>query len=247
MEDIVDGHYRRLAQSYNDFLYYSPEFIRCLTSKMVEKLRLSEDDVLVDLGCGTAMYSLDMLQLVPLRSPVIGVDPFREMLDQIPQQAPVTRVCEDALAFSARPGTYNKVLMKEAIHHVGEKEQLFSNLHQQLPDGGLLLLVHVPPRLQYPLFSEALQRCLSWHADPEELVVLLGGVGFDVARDAMDYRHSIPKEDYFRMVEGRYMSVLSSFSDEEIRQGLAEMADTYADRSVLNFLDHFDYITARKS
>jgi hypothetical protein len=38
------------------------------------------------------------------------------------------------------------------------------------------------------------------------------------------------------------MSVLSSFSDEEIRVGLAEMKEAYADWPILEFIDHFDFI-----
>lgn len=58
----------------------------------------------------------------------------------------------------------------------------------------MLLLVHVPPWVQYPLFDKALDRCLNWHADPDELVARLDETGFAVERDAVEYQHEIPKE-----------------------------------------------------
>lgn len=247
MQHVIDKHYRRLAKKYDEFLYYSPEFVRALTRKMVEKLRLREEDVLVDLGCGTGMYALDMLEQVRLRNPVIGVDPYPEMLASIPEGAPIRPVAEDALTFSARPGRYDKVLMKEAVHHVDDKRTLFENLHKRLSGDGVLLLVHVPPDVQYPLFAKALERCLKWHADPDELTALLGETGFQVERDTLDYRHAIPKEHYFQMVANCYMSVLTSFSEDELAVGLAEMKETYADREVLEFVDYFDYLTATKT
>lgn len=245
MQGVVDKHYKRLARDYDEFLYYSPDFVRTLTARMIDKLRLSETDTLADIGGGTGIYAVDILRQVPLKNPVICVDPFEEMLARIPKDAPITPVAADAVEFSERPGTYNKVLIKETIHHVERKAELFANLHRNLPDDGILLLVHVPPDVQYPLFDAALERCLGWHADPDELVKLLDGAGFAVERDGLDYRHELPKEHYLRMVAGCYMSVLTSFSDEELNAGLAEMEARYSGQDTLEFVDHFDYLTAR--
>jgi ubiquinone/menaquinone biosynthesis C-methylase UbiE len=242
MTDVITEHYQRLADRYDDFLYYSPEFVRALTTKMIEMLELTPDDVLVDLGCGTGMYSIDILEQVPLEAEVIGVDPFVEMLRRIPPDARIKGVAQDALTFSAGLGEFDKVLMKEAIHHVEDRRSLLDNLRRRLRQGGRILLVHVPPKLRYPLFQRALERCERWHADPDQLEALMLEVGYAVERDALDYPHRIPKESYFAMVENQYMSVLSSFSSEEIGAGLAEMRETYADHTVLEFVDHFDFI-----
>lgn len=244
MKEVIDTHYTRLAKDYDDFLYYSPEFIRTLTSKMIQELRLNEDDILVDLGCGTAMYTLDILKQIALRNPVIGVDPYLEMLAKIPEHAPINRVVRDGLEFSKQPGSYDKILIKEAIHHIDERDILFANLFQRLKAGGILLLVHVPPNVQYPLFEKALQRCMNWHADPDELVEQLERAGFRVERDTVDYLHVIPKQQYFKMVAGCYMSALSSLNDQELHEGLLEMEQKYKEIETLEFTDRFDYLTA---
>jgi ubiquinone/menaquinone biosynthesis C-methylase UbiE len=246
VQNVIDKHYRRLAKSYDEFLYYSPEFVRALTRKMIEKLRLTADDTLVDVGCGTGMYSFDILEQVPLEYPVTGVDPFAEMIEQIPPQAPIVPICEDALTFSRRKAAYDKVLVKETIHHVDNQPEFFANMYRNLPDGGILLLVHVPPEVQYPLFDAALARCLTWHADPLELHRMLEESGFKVEHDTLDYQHSLPKEHYFAMVRGQYMSVLTSFSDREMEAGLLEMEEKYREQKVLQFVDHFDYLSAMK-
>jgi len=246
MQDVIDKHYRGLAKDYDEFLYYSPTFVRKLTEKMIGKLQLSETDILADIGCGTGMYSLDILKQIPLRHEIIGVDPFPEMLAHISPEAPIARIAEDALTFSRRESIYNKVLIKETIHHVDQKDEFFRNLYRNLPKGGILLLVHVPPDVQYPLFEAALKRCLHWHADPDELVVLLQDAGFEVARDELDYQHEIPKDHYLKMVQGCYMSVLTSFSNDEMEDGVEEMKTRYAGTDTLTFIDHFDYLTATK-
>jgi trans-aconitate methyltransferase len=243
---VIDKHYRRLGSSYNEFLHYSPEFVRTLTSKMIEELRLEADDLLVDLGCGTGIYAIDLLEQVPLRQPVLGVDPFEDMLREIPEDVTIEPICEDAVVFSEQDRRYDKVLIKETIHHIEDRARLFANLYERIEPGGVLLLVHVPHQIEYPLFDAAIERCLGWHADPVELMSQLSEAGFDVGRDQLEYRHEIPKEHYFEMVRNCYMSVLTSFADDELAAGLAEMEARHADRDVLSYIDRFDYLTARK-
>lgn len=246
VDEVLDEHYQTLAEEYDEFLHYSPDFVRTLTAKMVEKLELQEDDLLVDIGCGTGMYPLDILEQVPLEQPVLGVDPYAEMLEQIPDGAHIRPIVEEGLAFTRRDETWDKVLIKETVHHIKDREELFRNLYQRLRPGGIVLLVHVPPDVDYPLFDAALERALTWHADPDELVRLLGEAGFAVDREELVYEHTIPKDHYFRMVETGYMSVLTSFEEDELQAGLQEMRERYADIDVLRFPDRFDYVTGRK-
>lgn len=246
--EITQKHYQRLAENYDHFLVYSPEFVRTLTTRMIDKLALRPEDVLVDLGGGTGIYSRDILEQVPLKHPVILVDPIEEMLAQVPEAAHIECVLETAEDFAKKPGSYDKVLIKEAIHHVRKPDRppLFADLARHLPSGGRMLLVHIPPEIDYPLFDKALERSRHWHANPEELVAELDDAGFDVEIEGLDYRHELPKEKYFEMVAGQYMSLLSSFDDDELREGLSEMAQRYADRDTLSYIDHFDFITATK-
>ena len=244
---VLDEHYHRIAERYTDFLSYSDEFVPTLAKKMVDMLHLTEDDVFVDLGGGTGIFTAAILGQVRLRNPVILVDYYAEMLDQVPAELPVEKVEADALAFSAEPRSYDKVLIKETIHHVDNRDLLMRQLYERLRSGGALLLVHVPPELDYPIFEAALERARNWHADPDELERQMRAAGFQVERDAIDWPHVIPKERYFDQVASQFMSVLSSFTPDEMEAGLAEMRQTYADTDVLEFNDHFDYIVGYKS
>jgi trans-aconitate methyltransferase len=245
-QEVLDKHYRRIANRYSDYLSYSDDFVPTLAAKMAEMLRLQEDDVLVDLGGGSGIYTAALLDQVELREPVVLVDYFAEMLEQVPDDLPVEKVNMDALAFASEPRRYDKLLIKETVHHIDDRPLLMRRLYERLEPGGALLLVHVPPELDYPLFEAALERAKSWHADPDELESQLREVGFETDRDAVDWRHRLPKQRYFDMVASGYMSVLSSFSDEELRRGVEEMAETHADAEVLEFTDHFDYLVGYK-
>ncbi|MFQ5974014.1 MAG: methyltransferase domain-containing protein [Alphaproteobacteria bacterium] len=245
-DEVIEEHYTNLASKYDEFLKYSPDFIRRMTVKMIDKLGVGPDDRFVDLGGGTGIYSADILNQIDFHESILLVDPFEEMLAQAPDHPKLTLIKMDALSFSARQGVYDKILIKETIHHIRDRRTLFRNLFERLTPGGRLLLVHVPPEIDYPLFEAAIERSRRWHADPLGLIDDLEGVGFAVDRDRLDYPHRLPKEIYIRMVKGCYMSLLTSFTEDELLAGLAEMAAKYRDQDILSFVDRFDFITGSK-
>ncbi len=61
-------------------------------------------------------------------------------------------------------------------------------------------------------------------------------------RDAVGYACAIPRGSYFAMVDNRYISALSSLSDEDPTAGLAKMQENSAEWPVVEFADHFDFI-----
>ena len=80
----------------------------------------------------------------------------------------------------------------------------------------------------------------------EELENIFNQVGFQTEVSFVKYPLSLDKSRYFRMVENRYMSLLSLFSDEEIRQGIREMEEKYLAQSTLEFNDVFVFIKGKK-
>jgi ubiquinone/menaquinone biosynthesis C-methylase UbiE len=245
---LVKKHYEHLADSYDEFLYWSPDFVGTLTDKIVEMLDLTPDDRLLDLGGGTGMYSQAILDRVPLNSRVTLVDPFPQMLQRIPEQTPIDPVAADAVDYSAEAPSFDKVLMKEAVHHVDRKHELFTNLFERLEPGGRMLVVHVDPDLvEYPLFDAALDNARRSFARPDEIVELLKRAGFVARRDHLAYRHEVPTGHYHRMVEGRYMSILTGLDDEVLQEGLQQMRDRDAGTERLRFTETFSYVLGTKA
>ncbi|HEX2178060.1 MAG TPA: class I SAM-dependent methyltransferase [Actinomycetota bacterium] len=245
---LVKKHYEHLADSYDEFLYWSPDFVGTLTDKIVEMLRLTPGDRLLDLGGGTGMYAQAILERVPLNNRVTVVDPFPQMLSMIPKEAPIDPVAADAVDYSSRAPCFDKVLMKEAVHHVDRKYELFINLFERLEPGGRILLVHVDPNLvEYPLFDAALDNARRSFARPDEIVALLKRAGFEACRDQLAYRHEVPTGHYHRMVEGRYMSILTGLEDEVLQEGLKQMRDRDAGTERLSFTETFSYVLGTKA
>lgn len=82
--EVLDQHYRNLADDYDEFLHYSDDFVRTLTAKMIDYLDLHEEDRLADVGCGTGIYSLDILEQIDLNFRSSGWILFRRCLPPYP-------------------------------------------------------------------------------------------------------------------------------------------------------------------
>ena len=246
MKYSIQNHYQTLAQKYDQFWGSSPEFINFLTQKIIESLKLVSEDILVDLGCGTGIYSKAITSQLPLDNPIICVDPSEKMLSKIPKSNQYQPLIKDAVEFADESGKYDKILIKEMIHHIKDKEKLLQGLFERLNSGGILLLILLPPSIEYPLFREALRIYEAVQPHYNNLVNLLQKIGFQTTVNFVDYPVSIPKEKYFEMVENRYMSLLSRFDEQQLQQGLAEMKQKYHQQSNLEFDDRFVFISANK-
>ncbi|MGK7940745.1 MAG: class I SAM-dependent methyltransferase [Crocosphaera sp.] len=246
MKYSIQNHYQNLAKKYDDFWGSSPDFIQFLAQKIIESLRLVPTDVLVDLGCGTGIFSKAILSQLSLDNPIICVDPSDKMLVKVPNNNQYQPLVKDAVEFAHESGQYDKILIKEMIHHIGDKEKLLEGLFNRLNSEGILLLILLPPTIEYPLFTEALRTYESVQPHYNDLVTIFEKIGFQTTVNLVEYPVSIPKENYFEMVANRYMSLLSRFDDQQLQQGLREMKEKYHEKSNLEFCDRFVFILANK-
>ena len=242
----IQNHYRQLAQNYDDLWTYSPDFMEFIVKNIIEQLNLKFTDKLADLGCGTGLFTKAIPHQIKLEYPIVCVDSSPEMLEQIPLNKTYQTLAMDAMDFASQGEIFDKILIKEMIHHITDKQKLIANLFNKLNVGGILLLILLPPKIEYPLFESAHKSYEQLQPHYRELEVICEGVGFQTEVSMVKYPLSLDKERYFRMVENRYMSLLSMFSDEEISQGIKEMKEKYSEQLTLDFNDVFVFIKGQK-
>ena len=114
------AHYDRLAGSYDENWAYSPDFIAWMTGQILDRLEIGPGDRVLDLGCGTGLYSRGLAEQA---GQVLCVDPSRKMLDQLPagpDYVPIQATAEDIASGRVHlpHERLDAILVKEAIHHV---------------------------------------------------------------------------------------------------------------------------------
>jgi SAM-dependent methyltransferase len=242
-------HYDRLADSYDENWAQSASFIEWMVGQILGRLDLGPDDHAVDLGCGTGLFSA---ALGKHARDVACVDPSPGMLRNlrlpatgtfVPIQATAEQVASRAVRLPHEPA--DAVLVKEAIHHVADRDSVIGQLAGLLAPGGRLLVVMLPTAIGYPLFGRALEEFTRIQPDPGDIARAMerGGLVASVTYDS--YQLEFPRDRYLAMVRDRYMSLLSLFSDAELEDGIREISDRYPMQR-LRFEDRFAFVLGRR-
>lgn len=249
MSEHAREHYDRLADSYDENWAHSAAFIDWMNSRIADRLSLGADDHAVDLGCGTGLFSEALAQHA---RDVVCVDPSPGMLNNLRPVArgnviPVQAKAEE-IASGAVELPYDRVdaiLIKEAIHHVHDRQLVLGQLASLLAPGGRILVVMLPTTIAYPLFRRALEMFEELQPDPEDIATALrqGGLDAEVTYDS--YPLSFTKDRYLAMVNNRYMSLLSEFDDAELTEGVSEIDHEHPE-DVLEFNDRFAFVLGRR-
>lgn len=243
MEDDVRVHYERLADSFNDNWVYNPEFIGWMTRRILDRLHVHSGDRVADIGCGTGLYSKGLAERA---NRVLCIDPSARMLEQLPAGEALipVRASAEEVASGNIPLPYDgfdAVLVKEAIHHVRDQSAVLQGLARMLAPGGRLLVVMLPIRIDYPLFTAALELFERLQPDPEDVAAAMRAAGLRVDLRYESFPLSFEKARYMGMVRSRYMSLLSSFDDANLNRGIAEINERYPSEW-LEFIDRHAFV-----
>jgi demethylmenaquinone methyltransferase/2-methoxy-6-polyprenyl-1,4-benzoquinol methylase len=108
-----------------------------ITEPLVELLSLSPNNILLDAGGGTGRVAAALRNMV--REAVV-VDLSHGMLRRAADKGLAT-VCAPAECLPFPPGTFDRVIMMDALHHVLDQGQTARELWRVLSPGGRLLIV----------------------------------------------------------------------------------------------------------
>ncbi|MGH3747703.1 MAG: class I SAM-dependent methyltransferase [Micromonosporaceae bacterium] len=250
MNHDAAGHYERLAATYDQTWGHRPDYVEWMNGEILRRLNLTTGDHVADIGAGTGLFLRRLSEQVSGENPIVCIDPSQQMLDRLPADLRVLPVCayaEDVA--TARVGLpYDKldvITMKEAIHHVRDIPGTLRGLASWLVPGGRVLVVTAPPRPEYPLFQAARDRFAEGHPEPDHIADAMREAGLHTQLEHQEFPVTVDREHYFNLVRNRWMSVLSTFTDEELDAGLEEMEIAYP-QSQLQFADRFAFVLGRR-
>ena len=238
-------HYAHLAAGYDDVWEHSSRFRGWVCDQIEGFAPLPPDAVIADIGGGTGIYSEGLLDRMPGAMAYV-VDPSQEMLDQVNRQPRLVTVCSDAdgAAEALRDlsvSGVDLVFIKEAVHHFPDPAGALSSLARIVRPGGYFVIMMLPKTIGYPLFAAALRRFTELQPDPGQVQAALTDTGLTVTRFTRGHELTFETDRWIGMVERRFMSMLSTFSDAEIAAGVEEIREHIKAPSV-TFFDNFELI-----
>ncbi|MFD6323782.1 class I SAM-dependent methyltransferase [Streptomyces sp. NPDC058442] len=253
MERDVRGHYDGLAAEYDEHWVYDAEYVPWMSRRIAEALRIESTDRIADIGSGTGLFARELASQSGLNHPVLCVDPSEAMLRRLgtpppPTLTPIVASAED-IAEGRVQLPYKELdamWLKESVHHLTDQEGTLCGLAHRLAPGGRILVVMLPATIRYPLFEAALARFEELQPDPAVIEGHLRRAGLKTRLDHVEHELRIDRDRYLGMVRARYMSLLSTFSDSEIEEGIEEMRATHPE-PVLTFPDRFAFIVGRRA
>ncbi|NMH91043.1 class I SAM-dependent methyltransferase [Pseudonocardia bannensis] len=242
----TDGHYGRIARSDNDTWSDRSDYLTWMSGQIAVRLRMSSGARVADIGAGTGLFLGRLAERASPQAPILCVDPSPEMLHHLPEDPrlrPIHGTAEDVAAGRVvlPYEQLDAVLIKETIHHVTDVPGTVRGLAELLAPSGRMLVVTLPPRLDYPLFQAALGRFAAMQPEPESIANAMRAAGIETECTIEAFPVTVDRRNYIDLVGNKWMSVLSTFTDDELAAGLDEMRERYPQRE-LHFLDRFAFV-----
>jgi SAM-dependent methyltransferase len=136
---------------------------------------------------------------------------------------------------------FDAMLLKEVLHHVGDRAGVICGLARLLKPGGRMLVAMLPAQISYPLFAGALRVFAEHQPDPADIADQMRDAGLTAEVTQDSFPLVFPAERYLQMVRDRYMSLLSAFGDKELEAGVAEIRRDHPGERI-EFTDTFAFV-----
>jgi len=253
-QDMWNEHYSNLASNYdNIYASVSPTNLTSSTNAynfsgesgarmIIEKLRISIEDKVVDLGAGTCKMAGLVALLANLESPIICVDPVDKMLQIAARtgEKNIKPIVATAEEFAKMELKYDKIFIKVAIHHFDRSrlKETFLGIRRQLRENGGILIEFLGDDRKEgsPFFEKGINAQNQLQKGLKDILSnILEDLGFVVEVFDFCYQLMVQKASAIKFISNRASSVLSMMSDVDIKAGILEVERKYANVDIIQW------------
>jgi len=228
-----EDSFNQMAPIYDMYRGVDAQVLEYL-SRRVKARTSGRGQALLDIGCGTGRYSIQLAEAYGLQ--LTGVDVSEKMLNQASEKHPsgvwLLKPIEEA---GFGDGSFDFILMSYVIHHLKDYPKTLSDCHRYLRSGGALFIVtdsHEQFHDSYfhQLVPRILEIDLNRFPEIDTLCDTLTSMGFKVDVTELSERRTISSsrdvEDIVEKTRRRYVSTLTYLTDDELETG-AQRVEEY--------------------
>ena len=215
--------YSKIAEYYDRVRPIPPDV---LLSKIIEHGEINTNCAVLDIGCGTGRFPLD---ISTMKKPMIcGLEPSIEMLRQaVAKDKPrnVLWLRGDGQKLPFRDSLFDCIYMTLVIHHIENKEIVLREIHRILKKGRNCLIMTASHsgirRHVIHDFPGVTTIDLKRFPSVSFLKKAMIKIGFrDVHYHIIKHDEGhIPTDEYLERVRNKYISTLTLLSEEAFKRG----------------------------
>jgi SAM-dependent methyltransferase len=238
------NHFDSIADVFNRIWYFSDDYKDFVISHIRHDLALTHDDILADIGGGTGSFTSRLANEAQLLR-AYCIEPSSAMCEEAAKLSNVSALCSDAHSFLASNTPFTKMLFKEVIHHIKDRDLFWKTVYQSLPHHGKILIITRPQNIAFPFFEGAKLEFTRNQPSQNLLENELREGGFSITTHHRSHRFTLAKQDWYTMLRHRFMSDLGAFSDKEIEEGIVEIEQNHPEECI-DIIDNLIFIIATK-
>jgi len=189
---------------------------------------LTEDSMVLDLGCGTGLYTVGVGSAADCL--MIGMDPVPSMLDKAREKSKdVHWVNGVAESMPFRQDIVDCIFSSQVWHHIVDKQGAAMEYGRVLKKGGAVVIRTISHsqlhrKVVFDYFPEIKQNQLEVYPSNEEFTAIFRNAGFSVV-EFHEYEEERYQsvEDFVEIAEKKLWSMFRPISEEGLRKGIAKL------------------------
>lgn len=144
---ITEEWFDNWANQYDQTLGKT-EFHRQLLEKVIEVLKVQDNQQVLDIGCGTGLMSLKILQKADCKITCIDcsgemLDIFKAKIKKLGLSQSINCIQMDASVLNFRKDSFDKITATVSVHHIKNKRRFLKSAYKILKPGGCIVIGEV--------------------------------------------------------------------------------------------------------